>query len=190
MRYWIAGITLACALLALSLAPGTAQQRKRAPKKASSGAKPAGPYEVEGYSGKLLANDVSFALHLNSDHSATADWAASPDKTSHLKGTYTGEEGVYVVTLKQDTGGNPLDAQTLTLYLKRMGGMEPGQFVADTSHAKRDIAGLQLTSIEGYKTKPGKIGRKTDRARSSSQRRGRTTTIRTRAIRPRLPRLP
>lgn len=125
--------------------------------------------ETRGYSGRLLANDVSFKLNLTGEKSASAEWVASPEKTSRFTGDYSGSDGNYVVNLTQTSGTNPLNATKLTLTMRALGGMESGTFTTDASTARRNIAELSLTSIDST---PG-IGKLKSGNRPNAQRRGR-----------------
>jgi hypothetical protein len=104
--------------------------------------------EMRGYSGHLVANDISFKLNLVGEKSANAEWAASPEKTSRYSGDYSGSDGNYVVNLVKVSGVNPLNANKLTLTLRGMGGTETGTFTTDVSSARRPVSELNLTSID------------------------------------------
>src|SRR5947209_12055884 len=73
---------------------------------------------LEGYSGHLAPNDLSFTLRLMRDGSATADWAFSAQSEAHFNGTYTGHDGTYFVTLTLASGTTPYTVKTLTLNMR------------------------------------------------------------------------
>lgn len=145
---------------------------------------------AEEYTGHLMEGDVSFSMKLFDDQTATADWASTPEKSSHFTGTYTGTDGNYVVKLTRSTGDNQLSAKGLTLVTRGLGGMETGTFTTDASTAKRNIAELKLSSVEGDSAGKGKMGaNRRMQQRRNQMNRGRRGAANNKAMMRRMARL-
>ncbi len=102
---------------------------------------------LEAYTGHVRANDVGFEVRLNKDNSATATWNPALGEASHWSGTYTGEDGNYLVKLQETSGSNPVGAKSLTLYMRGLGGEESAEYTTDVSSVKRPLSDIKLSEI-------------------------------------------
>jgi hypothetical protein len=118
-----------------------------------------GPQLLEGYSGHLIANDLSFTLRLHLDKSASAVWSLSPGREIHYAGTYVGEDGSYVVTLTQSNTPPADQGKTLSVEMRPHGSQETGIFGLDGARPRREISELELseTRAAGKATPSGPI---------------------------------
>jgi len=117
----------------------------------------AGPQLLEGYSGHLVLNDLSFSLRLHMDKSASAVWALSPGREVHYSGTYAGQDGSYVVTLTQSGGAAVDQGKTLSIELRPKGPQETGIYGIDGARPRREIAELELSETR-TSDKPSRPG--------------------------------
>ena len=133
----------------------------------------AGPQLLEGYTGHLIPNDLSFSLRLHMDKSASAVWSLAPGRDLRYAGTYVGQDGNYVVTLSQ-TNSPPADqGKTLSIELRARGSQETGIFGMDGARPRRDISELELseTRTSDKPSRPSRTNRLQNR--QNMRRKGR-----------------
>ncbi|HLK55377.1 MAG TPA: c-type cytochrome domain-containing protein [Chthonomonadaceae bacterium] len=124
--------------------PGARPQR---PAGGNAGGRDAGL--LEGYSGHLAQNDLSFSLRLMKDNTATAVWSYSAQSQAQFRGAYTGQDGTYFVTLNYISGTLPFTVKTLTLNMRSYEDKEIGRYGLDVTMPNRQIMLLELSELGG-----------------------------------------
>ena len=128
----------------VSSRPGGLPNRVRPGIGAGRAASVTGPQLLEGYSGHLMTNDLSFSLRLHLDKTATAVWSLTPGREIRYTGSFVGEDSNYVVTLAQSNSPPAEQGKTLTLQMVSHGSQETGAFGLDGARPRRVIAALEL----------------------------------------------
>jgi hypothetical protein len=103
--------------------------------------------ELERYDGHLITGDGGFTLRIMTGNTATADWTRSYERAAYT-GTYSGEDGTYLVHLARSGTGATQPADGLNLATKSTGGMVGGEYWSASIPAHRQIAELKLTEVE------------------------------------------
>jgi hypothetical protein len=155
---------------------GTGGMLANRPNRLAAGpAASAGPQLLEGYSGHLVLNDLSFSLRLHLDKSASAIWTLSPGREVRYSGTFVGQDGSYVVTLTQSGGATIDQGKTLTIEMRPRGSQETGIYGLDGARPRREIAELELseTRTSDKPSRPGGGVRAGGAQRPMRGRRGR-----------------
>lgn len=104
--------------------------------------------ELELYEGHMYEGDLGFSLSLKHNNTATMNWTSTAEMIGQFKGTYTGHDGNYNITLTQTSGSNRFRATGLTITLTAMGGMVKGNYVLASGTTRRDIFDIKLTSVD------------------------------------------
>jgi len=103
------------------------------------------PKPMAEYRGRILPADKDFRLSLLADGSATANWVGSAGKTNVLRGTYTGSNGDYDLSMTADPSSEQFH-RSLKLLVRSVDGNVTGDWSTDRYRVVRKAARLELIS--------------------------------------------
>ncbi len=163
---YLASVALVAILFAMlgpaSAAAGTKSAKSNTDKSQPAKTKP-DHSEMETYQGHLVQGDQGFTLQLNHDHTASMAWADDTGMTVNFIGTYTGENGNYIVKLTPNNPPRNSRTTPFTLFMQGIGGEETAAFSPNKSTVKLKVPSIMLMEVDGgnIKLHPPKQGSKT-----------------------------
>ncbi len=119
--------------------------------------------EMETYQGHLVQGDQGFTLQLNHYNTASLAWTDDTGMTVNFIGTYTGENGNYIVKLTPNNPPRNSRTTPFTLFMQGIGGEETAAFSPNKSTARLKVPSIKLMEVDGgnIKLHPPKQGSKT-----------------------------
>jgi hypothetical protein len=118
--------------------------------------------EMETYQGHLIQGDQGFTLQLNHDNTASMAWTDNTGMTVNFVGTYTGENGNYIVKLTPNNPPRNSRTTPFTLFMQGIGGEETAAFSPNKSTVRLKVPSITLMEVDGgnIKLHPPKQGSK------------------------------